>query len=551
MSSTRKVRIEDEDEDGDITLDNLVEDKDYSMGGERSERARQENQALIDELERKKRARSMAVPTDDAKVKARLRELGEPITLFGERAPDRRDRLRYVLSQIAAARGGDMSDIESESEESAEEEEEFYTSGSTELLEARRSIAEYSLPRARDRIAQQREQSKIPLSRTIDLRKRVFADLKTYSILGSQIADERPVSQIRFAHDGRTLATGSWSGNVKVWDIPSCTVKKVFSHAHTDLVGGVAWHPTADLGDEASTVCLASGGGDSLLKLFAMNESKAIATMRGHQGRVCRINFHPSGAYLGSASFDGTWRLWDVQTQSELVLQEGHSKEVYALSFQDDGALAASGGLDAIGRVWDLRTGRTAMVLDGHAQAVFSIDFSPNGYQIATGSGDDTIRIWDMRSLKALHTIPAHKSNVSDIKFFRRTASSTSQLGDHEMRMESDDMEDVKPVVATPPTQSTPTNGTEDVKPAITPGVPPAQRYHPSDDKYQTGLYFISSGYDGLVKIWSADDWHQVKALSTDAGKVMSVDISNDGSFIASGSWNRSYQLFAGENVNV
>src|SRR5690242_1415488 len=110
------------------------------MGGERSERARQENQALIDELERKKRARSMAVPTDDGKVKARLRELGEPITLFGERvrqdevltliitdndtqcqAPDRRDRLRYVLSQIAAARGGDMSDIESESEESAEE----------------------------------------------------------------------------------------------------------------------------------------------------------------------------------------------------------------------------------------------------------------------------------------------------------------------------------------------------------------------------------------------------------------------------------------------
>lgn len=118
------------------------------MGGERSERARQENQALIDELERKKRARSMAVPTDDGKVKARLRELGEPITLFGERvrqdealtliitandilcqAPDRRDRLRYVLSQIAAARGGDMSDIESESEESAEEVSSIVVSG--------------------------------------------------------------------------------------------------------------------------------------------------------------------------------------------------------------------------------------------------------------------------------------------------------------------------------------------------------------------------------------------------------------------------------------
>lgn len=156
-----------------------------------------------------------------------------------------------------------------------------------------------------------------------------------------------------------------------------------------------------------------------------------------------------------------------------------------------------------------------------------------------------------MRSLKALHTIPAHKSNVSDIRFFRQTASSTSRPADHGMEIESDEMEDVKPVVATPPAQMTGVDGTDDIKPTITPGIPPGQRHHPSDDKYRTGLYFISSGYDGLVKIWSADDWHQVKALATDAGKVMSVDISNDGSFIASGSWNRSYQLFAGENVNV
>lgn len=45
----------------------------------------QENQELLEELERKKRARKLAnVPTDDKKVRIRLRELGEPITLFGE-----------------------------------------------------------------------------------------------------------------------------------------------------------------------------------------------------------------------------------------------------------------------------------------------------------------------------------------------------------------------------------------------------------------------------------------------------------------------------------
>jgi pre-mRNA processing factor 4 (PRP4) like len=55
------------------------------MGGPSSERARAENQALLEELERKKKASTMAVPTDDGRVRARLRQIGEPITLFGER----------------------------------------------------------------------------------------------------------------------------------------------------------------------------------------------------------------------------------------------------------------------------------------------------------------------------------------------------------------------------------------------------------------------------------------------------------------------------------
>lgn len=65
----------------DLTMDTLADDGNY-LG---SERARIENQAILNELERKKKARTTAVPTDDNKVRQRLREIGEPITLFGER----------------------------------------------------------------------------------------------------------------------------------------------------------------------------------------------------------------------------------------------------------------------------------------------------------------------------------------------------------------------------------------------------------------------------------------------------------------------------------
>jgi len=212
-----------------------------------------------------------------------------------------------------------------------------------------------------------------------------------------------------------------------------------------------------------------------------------------------------------------------------LLLQEGHSKEVYSVELQDDGALAASGGLDAIGRVWDLRTGRTAMVLDGHVQAIFAISFSPNGYQIATGSGDDTIRVWDMRSLKALYTIPAHLSNVSDVRFFRANDAplpSRFQGNQPSVDVNMDESGDgPKPQV----------NSTANEE----------------EWNYRSGLYLASAGYDGLVKLWSADDWQLLRTLPTDGGKVMSVDLTADAKLLASGTYNRNFQIFAPEEVPV
>ncbi|EPT00755.1 hypothetical protein FOMPIDRAFT_1162809 [Fomitopsis schrenkii] len=496
----------------ELTLDTLIDDGNY-LG---SERARQENRMLLDELERKKKARSLAVPTDDNKVKARLREIGEPITLFGERAADRRDRLIYVLSQINAARGDDAMQVDedSSSDESEEEVEEFYTPGSLELLEARRRIAEYSLPRAQKRVAQQRLDSKIPLGRIIDIRKKIFAEVRRVAELGSQIGDDRPISQVRFSPNSQILVTGSWSGNVKLWNIPNCTPIRTL-RGHTDRVGGVAWHPQATLTQSGDTVNLVSGAGDMNVNLWSINSETPLATLKGHADRICRVAFHPSGDYVASASFDTSWRLWDVATSKELLLQEGHSKEVYSVEFQEDGALAASGGLDAIGRVWDLRTGRTAMVLDGHVQGILSIAFSPNGYQIATGSADDTIRIWDMRSLKALYTIPGHLSNVADVRFFHGTDVCYAPLApaeDVDMSSDADDK---------------------------------ARAQEAEERKYRAGLYMASAGYDGLVKIWSADDWQLLRTLPTDGGKVMSVDLSKDGKYLASGTYNRNFQMFA------
>lgn len=50
-----------------------------------SNRERQLQEALLRELETKRKIKSIVVPTDDGRVRVLLRQLGDPVTLFGER----------------------------------------------------------------------------------------------------------------------------------------------------------------------------------------------------------------------------------------------------------------------------------------------------------------------------------------------------------------------------------------------------------------------------------------------------------------------------------
>lgn len=170
-----------------------------------------------------------------------------------------------------------------------------------------------------------------------------------------------------------------------------------------------------------------------------------------------------------------------------------------------------------MGRVWDVRTGRTAMVLDGHAREILGVAFAPNGYQLLSASGDDTVRVWDMRALRSVYTIPAHRSSVADVRFFAAAAERPREPAPWWLEDDAMDMD-----VATD-------------APDPAPDAPASVR--------RSGLYFATAGYDGLVKVWSADDWQLVKTLSGDNGKVMSVDISPDGQYMASGEWGRTVKV--------
>eukprot|EP00897_Mesotaenium_endlicherianum_P005154 jgi/Mesen1/4667/ME000241S03704 len=466
---------------------------------EESRKAKERQEQLLQELELKRRARLLAVPTNDNAVREKLRALDEPITLFGEREMERRDRLRQLMAKLDAT--GELEKLLAvEDESEAEEEEEapkaelFYTEGTAELLQARSSIAKYSLLRAAERLATAKRRRQDPDEDEEAEAAEVLRGVAEMSMECSEIGDDRPISDCSISPDGSLLATSCWSMRTSIWRLPgvskttsfqACTQRHLLINGHTERVTSVAFHPKSCIDQSPSAGNVATASADRNAILWSL-EGKQLQTYDGHIDRLARLAFHPSGLYLGTASFDKTWRLWDVETGAELLLQEGHSRSVYGIAFNRDGSLAASCGLDALARVWDLRTGRSILAFEGHVKPVLAVDFSPNGYHLATGGEDNMCRIWDMRKRQCLYTIPAHLALISQLK------------------------------------------------------------YEPQD-----GHFLVTASYDNLARVWSGRDFKPVKTLAGHESKVMGVDIAPDGSFITTVSYDRTIKLWSHDSGSL
>ncbi|XP_053229954.1 U4/U6 small nuclear ribonucleoprotein Prp4 [Podarcis raffonei] len=372
---------------------------------------------VLAEFERRKRARQINVSTDDSEVKACLRALGEPITLFGEGPAERRERLRNILSVVGTDALKKTKKDDEKSKKSKEEyQQTWYHEGPNTLKTARLWIANYSLPRAMKRLEEARLLKEVPEATRTSQKQELHKSLRSLNNFCSQIGDDRPISYCNFSPNSKLLATACWSGLCKLWSVPDCNLIHTL-RGHNTNVGAIVFHPKATISLDKKDVNLASCAADGSVKLWSLESDEPVADIEGHTVRVARVAWHPSGRFLGTTCYDHSWRLWDLEAQEEILHQEGHSKGVYDIAFHVDGSLSATGGLDAFGRVWDLRTGRCIMFLEGHLKEIYGINFSPNGYHIATGSGDNTCKVWDLRQRKCIYTIPAHQNLVTGVKF--------------------------------------------------------------------------------------------------------------------------------------
>jgi WD40 repeat protein len=220
-----------------------------------------------------------------------------------------------------------------------------------------------------------------------------------------------PVTSVAFSPDGRTIASASDDGTVKLWNPDHKTSLKTLT------VGGQV-HDVAFSGD-GHTLASASFGTNKTIILWEAGRYTRLRALAG--GDTRSIAFSPDGRTLASASADGAIMLWNFRTGTRLRTVTGVG-DVYDVAFSPDGHTLASAGADGAVKLWNLDRGNRAKArtLPGQAGPVMSVAFSPDGHTLASAGADGTVMLWDPRDGAPLTPpLTSHTDHVNSVAFSR------------------------------------------------------------------------------------------------------------------------------------
>ncbi|MGW6984079.1 nSTAND1 domain-containing NTPase [Streptomyces sp. NPDC054932] len=204
--------------------------------------------------------------------------------------------------------------------------------------------------------------------------------------------------QAAFSPDGRVLANSD-----RLLDLRDLSLA-----THDDVVTSLAFDPGGHL--------LASASWDGTARLWQVTGGRALwplSVLHGHTRFVRCVAFGPDGRTLVTASEDGTARIWDVtdprKPRLTSVISPG-AGEVAGARFAPGGRLLALWAQSTAG-LWDLTDPGNPRRLSRIAEDgphVTTASFRPDGRTLVTSTGESgSLRFWDISEPSTPRELPS------------------------------------------------------------------------------------------------------------------------------------------------
>lgn len=284
-------------------------------------------------------------------------------------------------------------------------------------------------------------------------------DMSSGRRLDTLYGHEGWVHAVAFSSAGQRAVSGSGDKTVKVWDLGDARGR---GSCRTTLAGHDAGVTCVQLDDEN---VLVSGSLDKTLRRYDLTESAAenCTVIKGTEQGVYCLQFVRHG--LASGGGDSLIRMHDMRTGLCHRTLAGHtSGAVRALQFDD--VQLVSGGADAMLRFWDLRTGGCTGFIETGAR-INAIHYDAT--RVVVACGDHAVKVYDCQSKELVEEHYGHLGPVlslagSDDIFFSGSTDQTLRswtLPLHTSPSEGNMGEETfgsssPPVVSSPPLPSSP-----------------------------------------------------------------------------------------------
>lgn len=260
-------------------------------------------------------------------------------------------------------------------------------------------------------------------------------------------------------------------------------------------------------------------------KIIDFKTGKIFRTLRGHNSMVISLCFSSDGRYLATGGLDGKAIVWDVESGKAVrtFTFPDEREAIYSIDFSSDNKMLAAAIWGGYVVIWDLETGNRLRAISPHERmGCYQVKFTPNGVYFVSAGLDKKLKLIEIDTGEEVRTFIGH-TNETLINSINFNA-----FGDKFITSAWDGTVRVWDLLS----------GLQLLKIKAHEGGVYCARFDPS------GNYIISGGDDFKIKLWDAKTGALISEYEGHTGGVGDVNITSDLKYIISGSRDGSVRIW-------